>query len=211
MFIPLRYSQDLTSFLLGCRKRFALRFRFFEQMLKRALKIGPGSGLPDRPTSPSWPAFINSQSHRHTLLRSRQRNGSGGLAMLRGSSEGPLSSAKPRASSAPPSIIARGLALFPSVHRAFVGETFDIRSLRRDPAFYTDLKPGSTPPNQHSFVTRRGRPEPLTPTAPAISRLSCLASDELFPAIPIKVYRSDQMAESVRVLRTEYTVPSPLR
>ena len=37
------------------------------------------------------------------------------------------------------------------------------------------------------------------------------SEDELFPAIPIKVYRSDQMAEAVRVLRTEYTVPSPLR
>ena len=209
--MPLRYSQDLTSSLLGCRKRFAVRLRFFEQMLKRALKIGPGSGLQNRPTSPSWSAFINSQSHRHTLLRSRQRNGSGGLAMLRGSSEGPLSSAKPRASSAPPSIIARGLALFPSVHRAFVGETFDIGSLRRDSAFLHWLQTCSIPSNQHSFVTDRGRPEPLIPTAPAISRLSCLASDELFPAIPTKNYRPDQMAEAVRVLRTEYTVPSPLR
>ena len=164
MFIPLRYSQDLTSFLLGCRKRFALRFRFFEQKLKRALKIGPGSGLQNRPTSPSWSAFINSQSHRHTLLRSRQRNGSGGLAMLMEilppSPERPLNLH---------SIIARGLALFPAFTElswgklSISGACADIRR------FYTGLKLGSAPSSQHSFLTRRGRPEPLIPTAPAIS------------------------------------------
>ena len=77
--------------------------------------------------------------------------------------------------------------------------------------FYTDLKTDSAPSNRHSFVTYPSRPEPLIPIASAIPRLSCLASDELFPAIPIKIYRPDQMAEAVRVLRTEYTVPSPLR
>ena len=66
--------------------------------------------------------------------------------------------------------------------------------------FYTGLKLGSIPSNQHSFVTDRGRPEPLIPTAPAISWLSCLALAELFPAIPSKIYRPDQMAEAVRVL-----------
>ena len=116
--------------------------------------------------------------------------------------------AKPRASFEPPFHNCSGLGSF---HRAFVGETFDIGSLRRDSAFLHWLQTCSIPSNQHSFVTDRGRPEPLIPTAPAISRLSCLASAELFPAVPTKVYRPDQMAEAVRVLRPEYTVPSPLR
>ena len=180
-------------------------------MLKRALKIGPGSGLPDRPTSPSWPAFINSQSHRHTLLRSRQRNGSGGLAMLRGSSEGPLSSAKPRASSAPPSIIARGLALFPSVHRAFVGETFDIRSLRRDSAFLHWPQNRFNPVKSTFF---RDSPGPTgTPYSYCFRDTSALLPGlgRALPGHPHKKLPPRPDGRGGESPRTEYTVPSPLR
>ena len=120
--------------------------------------------------------------------------------------------AKPRASFEPPFHNCSGLgSFFPAFTELSWGKLLISGACAEIRLFYTGLKPGSTPPNQHSFVTRRGRPEPLTPTAPAISRLSCLASAELFPAIPIKIYRPDQMAGAVRVLRTEYTVPSPLR
>ena len=120
--------------------------------------------------------------------------------------------AKPRASFEPPFHNCSGPGSFSSASPSFRGGNFSISGTWDESRrFYTGLKTGSTPSNQHSFVTYRSRPEPLIPTASAISRLSCLAPDELFPAIPIKVYRSDQMAEAVRVLRTEYTVPSPLR
>ena len=123
-----------------------------------------------------------------------------------------IDEAKPRASFEPPFHNCSGPgSFFLSLTELSWGKLFDIRNQGRESAFYTGLKTSSTPSNKHSFVTDRGRPEPLIPTAPAISRLSCLASDELFPAIPTKNYRPYQMVEAVRVLRTEYTVPSPLR
>ena len=109
--------------------------------------------------------------------------------------------AKPRASFEPPFHNCSGLgSFFPAFTELSWGKLSVSRACGEIRRFYTGLKTSSTPSNQHSFVTRGGRPEPLIPTASAIPRLSCLASDELFPAIPTKNYRPDQMAEAVRVL-----------
>ena len=77
--------------------------------------------------SPSWSAFINSQSHRHTLLRSRQRNESGGLAILMGSSEGPLSSRQAPSVFSSPFHNCSGLGSFSQRSPSFRGGNFRYR------------------------------------------------------------------------------------
>ena len=122
--------------------------------------------------------------------------------MLMGSSESPLSRQAP--SVLGPCRLSQLLGawlFFPAFTELSWGKLSISGAFAEIRRSYTGLKPSSTPSNQHSFVTHRGRPEPLISTAFAPSRHSCLASAELLLAIPTKVYRPDQVAGAVRVLK----------